>query len=100
MRYDLTTPCADCPFLEQFTHGFDDERLEQFASGSFPCHKTARVDEDVEGASEFVATKASQHCAGSLIYQAKRGTWHQMARIAGRLRMFDPDKLDMKALVR
>jgi hypothetical protein len=47
MNYTLTEPCDDCPFREGTEHAYTDERLEQFASGEFPCHKTAKLREGV-----------------------------------------------------
>ena len=100
MNYTMTAPCNACPFLEKFAHAFTDERLGEFASGEFPCHKTAAEEEDEEGGSSYVATPESQHCAGALIFNEKRGTSHQMMRISERLGIYDAGKLDMSADVR
>ena len=97
MRYTLTSPCTECPFLKSMAHGYSKHRLEEFASGAFPCHKTAEADEET---GDFIATKKSLHCAGALIYLEKRGRSHQMMRIAERLGMYDARKLNMDAEVR
>lgn len=97
MNYHRTTPCPDCPFLEGTEDAYTDKRLRQFASGEFPCHKTARLDED---AGQFVATSSSQHCAGALIFLEKRNQSHQMMRINERLGFYDRTRLDMEAPVR
>ena len=97
MKYTMTTPCDTCPFTERLAHGFTLKRLNEFAQGEFPCHKTA--DEDEEN-SEFVATEDSVHCAGALIFLEKRKKTHQMMRIMERLGKYDFSKLDMKASVR
>jgi hypothetical protein len=96
MHYDLTRPCDACPFLESMSHGFTDERLAQFASGSFFCHKTCDTNDD----GEFVATARSQHCAGALIWMDKRGDYNQAARVAGRLGLFNPADFQDVDLVR
>lgn len=95
MKYTKTTPCTDCPFLEGTERGFTDERLAEFASGEFPCHKTAKVTDG-----GFTATNNSLHCAGALIYLEKRNAPHQMMRIVERLGLYDYSKLNMEAPVR
>ena len=99
MNYDMTTPCDACPFLKtpNMKRGFSLRRLKEFASGEFPCHKTASNDEET---GDFIATKDSQHCAGALIYLEKRGIPHQMMRICSRIGLYDPSKLNMEANVR
>ena len=92
MKYEKTTPCADCPFLSANAKSYGLRRLSEFASGEFPCHKTACIDEEE---SAFVATKDSQHCAGALIFLEKRNAPHQMMRIVERLGMYDASKLDL-----
>lgn len=100
MKYTQTTPCSECPFLKKFKRSFTSKKLQGFASGEFPCHKSAEVDETEEGFGEFVATEDSAHCAGALIYLEKRDAPHQMMRICERLRLYDRTKLDMEADVR
>jgi hypothetical protein len=95
MNYTKTTPCPDCPFLTGTEHAYTDKRLADFASGVFPCHKTAKLKD-----SKFQATEESQHCAGALIYNEKRKQSHQMMRIAERLGLYDYSKLNMEASVR
>lgn len=95
MRYTMTTPCKDCPFTMS-KKAFTDRRLKEFALGSFPCHKTASLDEE-DG---YKQNEKSVHCAGALIYLEKRGQPNQMMRIAERLGMYDYTKLDMDAKVR
>jgi len=95
MNYTKTTPCPDCPFLVGTEKAYTDERLEEFASNEFPCHKTAKLQDGT-----FQRTKESQHCAGALIYNEKREQPHQMMRIAERFGMYDRQKLNMEAPVR
>lgn len=95
MNYKLTTPCPECPFLKG--SGFKLRSLKAHASGEFACHKACDVNEET-GCFESGGEK-SPHCAGALIFHMKRGTSTQMMRIANRLGMFDPSKLNMQAEV-
>lgn len=94
MKYTMKTPCKECPFTMSRS-AFSDRRLKEFASGTFPCHKTAELDE--EG---YQATDKSVHCAGALIFLEKRNSPNQMMRIAERLGMYNHKELDMEAKVR
>lgn len=98
MIYTMTTPCAQCPFLKAMKHGYTLTRLRAFASGEFPCHQTAVVDD--EGSGNFEIGPKSVHCAGALIFNEKRGQPHQMMRICARIGLYDASKLDMAAPVR
>ena len=102
MRYTMTSPCDQCPFLAtpQMKRGFTLRRLRGFASGPFPCHQTASLVEDAGSAGSYQANEKSIHCAGALIFNEKRETPYQMMRICERLGMYDASKLDMEANVR
>jgi hypothetical protein len=99
MNYSLLTPCDECPFLNNanMRAAFTLKRLRDFVGGEFPCHKTAKLDEESD---EFYATPRSVHCAGALIFMKKRRIPHQMMRIVQHLGMFDPDTLDESRKVR
>jgi hypothetical protein len=95
VKYTLTTPCAECPFL--IGNGFKYQRLTEFARGEFPCHKACQVDDET---GTFVARgEKTPHCAGALIFNEKRDQPHQMMRICERLGLYDRTKLDMAANV-
>ena len=101
--YALTEPCNACPFLNtpNMKQGFTLRRLREFAdNGEFHCHKTCGTTEDDDGFDEFTPIEGSKVCAGMLIFNVKRGSFNQMMRISGRLGLFDPSKLNMKANVR
>lgn len=98
MKYSMISPCPECPFLRKNSKSYGLRRLKEFASGEFPCHKTAECYEDDE-VSEFRATEDSLHCAGALIFLEKRNSPHQMMRICERLNMYDRRKLEMAAPV-
>jgi hypothetical protein len=100
MDYTMTAPCDQCPFLKKMSRGFRLQRLEEFAAGAFPCHKTADEVETEDGGVEFHANANSKHCAGALIYNEKRGRANQMMRIVERLGLYDASKLNMSAKVR
>lgn len=89
MEYTQTVPCTQCPFLKKNAKHYGMAKLRRFASGEFPCHKSADLVESDDGASEFQATNDSVHCAGALIFLEKRESPHQMMRIAERLGMYD-----------
>jgi hypothetical protein len=94
LRYNMTEPCDQCPFLIESCFSY--ESLEAHASGSFPCHKQCVENDD----GEFVARgPKTQHCAGALIFLEKQKRSHQMMRIAERLGHYDRTKLDMGAPV-
>jgi len=95
MKYTMTSPCDQCPFLKSMSHGFTMRRLREFAQGEFPCHKSA--DETDEG---FIANKDSVHCAGALIFNEKRNQSHQMMRISERFGDYDMRRLNMEASIR
>lgn len=96
MKYTQTVPCKECPFLNSMKHAFTLKRLNEFAQGEFPCHRSAESNED----DEYMATSKSVHCAGALIFLEKRNRTHQMMRISERLGMYDYRKLDLKQPVR
>lgn len=102
MKYTMTEPCDDCPFLNtpNMKRGFTLRRLKEFASGAFPCHQTASEIEDEEGGTEFHANEKSVHCAGALIFNEKRDGPNQLMRIMERIGVYDASKLDMTAKVR
>lgn len=96
MKYNLHTPCDQCPFLKKMKHGFSLRRLfELVGEGSFHCHKTGTENED-----GFQPTENSSHCAGALIFLEKRNTPNQIMRIAERIGLYDRRKLNMKAPIR
>ena len=100
MKYTMTSPCDQCPFLTKMKRGFTLARLKEFASNQFPCHQTASAVEDEDGFAEYRANANSVHCAGALIFNEKRGNANQMMRICERIGIYDASKLNMKADVR
>ena len=95
MKYNMTSPCEECPFLED--SGFSMRALLAHSSGEFACHKACIVNDD--GMFEARSEK-TPHCAGALIFLEKANLPHQMMRIAERVGLYDRSKLDMQAHVR
>lgn len=105
MRFNLTKPCSNCPFLKKGGVPLRLERIREIhrlvtgssplGEGVFPCHKTVtREHEDDEDASfEPLHDPKASYCAGAIIYSLKLESPNQMTRIALRLGSFDPDKL-------
>lgn len=94
MKYDLTKPCADCPFRSDKRFPLNEGRVEDIVYGlynnaTFSCHKTTTA----KGRSSD--HKNAQHCAGALIFLENQDRPHQMMRICERLGMYDRRKLDM-----
>lgn len=104
MRYDMTTPCAKCPFRTDIPGYLSRARVRSLerdlvqGQASFTCHQTTVPMDDDEG-DEMKDGPNAQHCAGAMILLERLEKPNQMMRIAERLRMYDFTKLDMKAPV-
>lgn len=88
MKFNLRTPCPQCPFLK--SQGYlRPERAREIASvtlkgdKTFTCHKTLHTQH--------------QHCAGALVMSEKAGRPNAMHQIAERLGLYDPSRIDMEA---
>lgn len=80
MRFDLKTPCKNCPFRTdetaiRFACRERAEEIEESAyRNGFPCHLSANVDDDDEdGGYEFKRDGNTQHCVGALIMYLNEG---------------------------
>lgn len=82
MKFDLKTPCKNCPFRSDdtritfATRGRAEEIAESAYRNGFPCHLSANhIEEDehlgIEGG--YVFGKDTQHCAGAIIMFIKDG---------------------------
>lgn len=92
-KYGMTSPCDSCPFRSDVVFYLRPGRVAEFlhADADFYCHKTTEVG-GAEPGNERV-------CAGSMILREKVNKPNQMLRIAGRLGLYDPTKLNMEAPV-
>lgn len=99
-RYSLRLPCRRCPFRTDVRPYLRPSRAEHIAEGidrggDFACHKTTVKAQDDEGNQTLVDDPAvTKVCAGSLAIMIREDRLNQMARIAYRLEMFDPDGID------
>lgn len=88
MRYDLKTPCKNCPFRSdetaiRFACRERAEEIEESAyRNGFPCHLSADCFEDedsLDGESGgYVPGPNTQHCVGYIILRLKEdggGAW-------------------------
>ena len=80
MRFDLKTPCKNCPFRTDKTairfSGREraEEIEEQAYRHGFPCHLSAvDTSEDDEENGGYVFGENTQHCAGATIMYLKEG---------------------------
>jgi len=100
MKYNLTAPCAHCPFRSDIkpflTSARAEEIYESLDRGGFPCHKTCDYDTEEEGGQE---TEKTQHCAGALIMLEHMDQPSQMMRICERIGLYDRTKLKMDSPV-
>ncbi len=80
MRFDLKTPCKNCPFRSdetriRFSCRERAEEIEESAyRNGFPCHLSAHdttEDNPDDENGGYVATENSQHCIGFIIMQIK-----------------------------
>lgn len=103
MKFTMTRPCAHCPFRSDIPGYLHPERAEEIAASvvdrgePFPCHETLAYSDD--GEVERMAGPDSHHCAGALILNERLQRPGQLARIAGRLGMYDYRRLDMNSPV-
>lgn len=90
MKFDLTRPCAHCPFRSDRPFGL--RRAAEIATAlferdlTFICHETLDLAEH-------------QHCAGALILHEKLGRPNWRIRFAAQLGLFDPARLHIEAPV-
>jgi hypothetical protein len=93
----LKRPCSNCPFRSDVEFYLHPERVEEIIDSirvgqSFYCHKTTVHDEEED---EFLPSHGEQHCVGSmLLLENEESPPGQMERIAARLGLYDPSKLD------
>lgn len=91
MKFNITKPCKDCPFIKgsstnlTLAEGRIEGIIDDLRKGaSFVCHKTLKKPSNEQA-----------HCAGAMIFLEKENKPNQMMRIAERLQMYNYKKLDM-----
>ncbi len=102
MKYNLTKPCAKCPFRNDIPAFITADRVRdidrQLERNQFPCHETMDY-ENADGDTDAEETDRTAHCAGALILLEKIERPSQMMRIMERIGGYDARKLDMSAPV-
>lgn len=83
MKWDLRTPCKNCPFRSDETRikFFCRERAEEIAESAyrhgFPCHKSGELVEDEDTwdgeSGGYVFGENTQHCAGAILMFLRDG---------------------------
>jgi hypothetical protein len=94
LKFNLETPCKDCPFIcgsstnLTLAEGRLDDIIDdlRYKDQSFICHKTTDLP-----------SSEQQHCGGALIFLEKENNPNQMMRIAERIGLYDRRKLNMDA---
>lgn len=91
MRFDITKPCAQCPFRNDRPGFLRPERVEEITDAilggqTFQCHKTINKGKE-------------QHCAGATIFLEANDRPNQLMRIMERLGAYDRHALDMDSPV-
>lgn len=105
MKFDLTTPCNECPFRNDgHPFGLAEERVWEILGGnddhpwptpSFACHKTCAYDNSGNGRSHY----KTQQCAGVMIILTREDRFNDIMQVAERLGVWRRSDLDMSAPV-
>lgn len=103
MRFDLKTPCKNCPFRTddtaiRFACRERAEEIEESAyRNGFPCHLSAEYVEETPYEDDgYVFGENTQHCIGALImfyrdgYDSTPGTDNDGALMEGVMARADP----------
>jgi hypothetical protein len=100
VRFDVTTPCKECPFRRRGRHAvrLTANRVRDVAGNmldrdgaSFSCHKAAHGEkgDDADG---YCPSQRDIHCVGALIFAVRNKNQTFAMQIAERLGLFDPDQ--------
>lgn len=101
--YALTGPCKHCPFRRDAAV-VRPERASEIAQrlrdgAEFTCHKTTvPVENDDSHVTDMVAGPNAMFCGGALATMEAGGEMNQAMRIAERLGLYAPDKVDGSAV--
>lgn len=95
MKFNLRTPCKNCPFRSDIDPYLTVQRASEIANcnGVFACHKTTQHEDETD---ETYIDQSTSACAGFLIHRELRKDISQGMRIAERLRLYNPRNLQMK----
>lgn len=99
-RFSLRGPCADCPFRTDKPFFLGHDRAREIADSivdddaPFTCHKTIDYS-----SGEADVTENGRECGGVMVILERMQHPNQGMRIAERLGIYDPARLDMDAPV-
>jgi hypothetical protein len=110
MRFDMTTPCGNCPFRnDRGPFGLRAERVREILGGgqgrahwpatSFPCHKTIDYSENEDGSEKHVIGPDAQQCAGVMLILYRENRPNDAMQLGERFRLWNPAKLAADAPV-
>jgi hypothetical protein len=112
VKFNLTQPCASCPFRTDIAFCLARERRSEiaafllFGDATFACHNTVDYsrwegDRGEDEDADYIYSGDEQHCAGALITLKRMGAlWgNVMFRLAAMGKMFDPEGLRLDAQV-
>ena len=111
MRYDLKTPCKNCPFRSDATRiRFSCRKRAEEIEGQayrrgFPCHLSAEYVEDGDTrdgeSGGFYPGRNTQHCVGYIIMQLKEGSGSPWPGIGNSEKLMDrlAEQIDWNAPV-
>jgi hypothetical protein len=99
MRFDVTTPCGECPFRR---HGHRAVRLTKGRifevagnmldpdGSSFSCHNACHGERD--DADGYRPSVDDIHCVGALVFAERHRNQTKAMQIAERIGLYDPAK--------
>lgn len=100
MKFDMTTPCVNCPFRKEGGIRLHPSRAREIARAAvdaqgmmFPCHKTVDYDAVDEDDGSYRAQTEDQYCAGALAFANNVDSHNQIMRIAMRIGLWDPEAM-------
>lgn len=104
MRFDLTSPCGDCPFRSDKPFHLSPERVRQILGGgdhwwpaaSFPCHRTIIYGDDENGDTTTIPPSAQQ-CAGVMAILHRENRPNDAMQVVERWGLWNPAALDPTA---
>lgn len=103
-RFALTSPCKHCPFRSDITPYLRADRAAEIAQSirdgaEFTCHKTTVPDEDDDTGGSMKPGPRAAFCAGALATLERGGETSNYTRVAERIGLYNPVRLNPAAPV-
>lgn len=98
MRFDVTTPCKECPFRRRGKHAVRLSRnrvldvagnMLDHQGATFSCHKAIHGR---DAGRSYRPGINDVHCAGALIFAERNDNQTRMMHIAERIGLYDPSQ--------